>query len=350
MSDLPRRGKAVFSLLLACLAGCSGSVAVDAGPGAGLDASVDASVDASFDAATIDDAGAPPTCEVLAALAPERLMAPAAGSDGYRVPSAQQLQDLTSAVVLAQRRAPSALGAAELAGYRLCVGEGAEDGLSLLEPRALDAGHARVVLRTAGAPLVFEAPHPGYDTRTLEESVALFTALEASALLVSGTHRCASALPSGCDGTTGACGATAPYVVSDVAHAVDSFFHAAHVGLALAFEDAVFVSVHGFADDGASVSDGTNDPIALDAPAARLARAMSARFDGITACSDGAGVPFEERLCGTTNVQGRQLAGVANECDDAAPAASGRFIHMEQSRLVRDDAATVVEAFREAFP
>lgn len=329
---------------LAVGVGCGEPTGVDGG---GMDAgAVDAGADATVGPGV--DAGIR-TCDVHAALTDERLMVPTAGSGGYSPPSLQFPRELRSAIAQVVARSLGAEEAAAFATYRLCEGTGPEEGLLLLEPVQPAEGHARIVIRPEGAPIILEVPHPEYDTNTLDEALVIFEALGARALIVSGTHRCASDVPSGCDGTTGACGATAPYVESDMAHATDSFFQAAHETLARLFSDDVVVSVHGFADDGASVSNGTNDPVGADAPAARLAVALAARFDGITSCSDGAGVPMVERLCGTTNVQGRQLAGVADACTDAAPTASGRFVHLEQSRLLRDDAATVAEAFVEAF-
>lgn len=344
-----RRGISIGGLVIAA------GVAVGVGCGdpemggdaGGMDAGRDAMVAADATVGPGLDA-ALPTCEVLAALTDERLKAPAAGSGEYVPPDVERAIRLESAIAAGVAHDRSSAEGAYQATYRYCLGTGVEEGLILFEP--MGVGHARIVVRPEGAPLILEAPHPFYDTDTLDEALVIFEALGARALIVSGTHRCASDVPSGCDGSTAACGATAPYVESDMAHATDAFFQSAHETLARLFPDDVIVSVHGFADDGASVSDGTNDPVAADAPSARLARALSARFDGVTSCNDGAGVPTVERLCGTTNVQGRHLNGAADACTDAAPRASGRFVHLEQSRLLRGDPATVAAAFAEAFP
>jgi len=239
--------------------------------------------------------------------------------------------------------------AAADAGYRVCVGEGPQAGLTLFEPLALDEGRARVVVRPAGAPVILEAPHPRFDTTTLEQSIDLFEALGARALIASGTHRCAGTTPSGCDGTTSACGAPAPYRDSDPAHQIVSMFHAAHVALSEIFSDAVVVSVHGFGQDGASVSDGTTADVDADAPSARLAAALAARVADVTSCNDGAGVPVDVRLCGTTNTQGRHLNGSPDACLEPGSTTRGRFIHLEQSRAVRDDRESVIAAFRDAL-
>ena len=57
----------------------------------------------------------------------------------------------------------------------------------------------------------------------------------------------------------------------------------------------------------------------------------------------------DERLCGTTNVQGRHLNGSAEPCVDAADAASGRFVHLEQSQSLRQQPVVVAEAIAAAI-
>jgi len=323
---------AACALALALVACDDAALAADAGLDAG-----DAP-DAGADAGVVDAGPAPPTCDPLAALSRERMMFPARGSGGYALPDGDAQAAFGRLIVAyldGDAEAVETLAAAS--GYRVCVGEGASDGLVLFEPLALDAGRARVVVHPSGAPLILEAPHPLFDTDTLEQSIDLFEALDARALIVSGAHRCAGTMRSGCDGMTGACGASAPYLDSDAAHNLASMFGAAHVALSGAFADDVVVSVHGFGQDGASVSDGTTEDVDPAAPSARLAAALAARFLDVTSCNAGAGVPVEVRLCGTTNTQGRHLNGSPDACLEPGTTTRGRFVHLEQSRALRDD-------------
>ncbi|MCP4808669.1 MAG: hypothetical protein GY884_25290 [Proteobacteria bacterium] len=75
-----------------------------------------------------------------------------------------------------------------------------------------------------------------------------------------------------------------------------------------------------------------------------MAEALAAHFEGVTTCNELAGATVEQRKCGTTNVQGRQLNGSKEPCEEAAETASGRFLHLEQSSVVRQDLAGVVAA------
>ena len=68
-------------------------------------------------------------------------------------------------------------------------------------------------------------------------------------------------------------------------------------------------------------------------------------------------------LCGFTNIQGRNVNGYADECRDSVDQGTGRFIHMEQDKILRkpyaqnwshieDDAFAkrLVEAFKSVVP
>ena len=65
----------------------------------------------------------------------------------------------------------SLLLAASAAGYELCAGSGADDGIALWRPQVAGTGQALWALRTAptAAPLIVETPHPFYDLDTLAE-------------------------------------------------------------------------------------------------------------------------------------------------------------------------------------
>lgn len=333
------------ALLALTLVACAEVTLPDAGPDAAEER--DASRE---DSGELDAGLVLPTCDPMAALRRERMMFPSRGSGAYSLPLGDAAGAFSRLIVASLDGDAEAVEAeAAASGYQVCAGEGVQDGLILLEPIVLDEGRARVVVRPMGAPLILEAPHPLFDTNTLEQSIDLFEALEARALIVSGTHRCAGTTSSGCDGTTSACGAPAPYLDSDAAHNLASMFSAAHVTLSGTFAEDVVASLHGFGQDGASISDGTTDDVDASAPSARLAAALAARFADVTSCNAGAGVPVEVRLCGTTNTQGRHLNGSPNACLEPGTTTRGRFIHLEQSRAVRADRAGVIAAFRDAL-
>ncbi len=333
-----------------CMAGCSEDGVRDASIGGDAGADAGADTGAPSDTSVADAAAPLPTCAVLSAV--EGLTGPGRDSGEHVVPAPSTLdafEQMTRAAAQARYRDAAAL--ADAVGYAVCRGEGAEADLVYLHPLDSSTGAAHVVVREGTAPgVIFEAPHPFYDTGTISQSVALFRDLPGRALIASATHRCANSAASGCDGTTGACGTTGPYRESDVAHATDSVFHRAHVALSEAYPGDLAISVHGMGGDGASLSNGTTDAVAPDTPLARIAAAfLSAGITGVTSCSSGTGAPTEARLCGTTNVQGRHLNGTADACTTSAPSATERFVHIEQSRAVRDDVPRVVSALRVAL-
>jgi hypothetical protein len=291
-----------------------------------------------------------PACAdgVRAWLALDRIAPIARDVDAYRPPDEGSRAALSASIAaLAASEPMAALTEAERAGYVMCRGTGDELGLVLLRPAASGSGHATLAVDTTPThALILEAPHPLWDRATADESAAIFARTDARAVLISGTHRCGSDRDSGCDGTADACGTDAPVRESDMAHAVDSMFHAAHRALADAYPDALVVSVHGFTGPGISISNGTTDPTATDAPVARIARALHARFPDqmITTCNElgEVDVPRVVRVCGTTNVQGRALNASAAECTDAADAATDRFVHLEQAPDFRPDEADAI--------
>jgi hypothetical protein len=136
-----------------------------------------------------------------------------------------------------------------------------------------------------------------------------------------------------------------------MAHTERSFFQAAHEALAPLFPEHIVISVHGQRRDGVSLSNGTSNDIAVDAPVARLARALSAQFEGelITTCNRYEGARRETHLCGSTNTQGRLLNGSPRACTEGASTASERFIHMEQSRAIRAQPEGVAAAIADAL-
>ena len=147
--------------------------------------------------------------------------------------------------------------------------------------------------------VVVEVPHPNFDLDTEEVGLALFRARPGAVLAVAGTHRHAA---------NGA---------GDVAHRVDSMFHALVTGLGLPQ-----VQVHGF--DNASLP-GTDVVLSTGAgEVTEEAREVAGALGGLRVClawADRCG-----KLEGGRNAQGR------------AAAENGTvFLHVELNRAVRDD-------------
>lgn len=295
-----------------------------------------------------------PECStgVMASFTLSALSPPSEGSNRYRVPSESRMISLRSSfTAFLQNDVAGALRAATSAEYLLCRGTGTESSLVMWRP-APGEGQAIVVLRMGLArSAIFEAPHILYDSGTLAESVTLFQRLGARALIAAAAHRCASSEASSCSGTTGACGSTAPYRVSDVAHTERSLFHVAHVALSEHFSSDWVLQIHGMSRSGVSVSDGTSQSTTPESPSARIATALSKAFSGVTTCNSySGGVPYASHLCGTTNTQGRHVNGSSNACSTASKTSSLRFIHLEQGRSVRDQAEKVAQVMDSVLP
>lgn len=271
--------------------------------------------------------------------------APGAGSMGYVPPSAQQLASLRESLAeMPSGTGVVALRAAADAGYELC------HQLPLIMWRPLDqsTGRATIVWRDDhdAKPLIVGAPHAEFETNTLAEAKLMFEQLNARVLIVSGTHRCANATTTTCSGTSSVCGASGPYRQSDMAHVVESTYQGAHEWFAQQFGSDLVISLHGMSAAGASISNGTTNPVADDSPVARFATELSAQFpaENITTCNAYTGASVDERLCGTTNAQGRFVNNSANACTTSAVGANDRFIHLEQSLDLRAERQKVVVA------
>jgi hypothetical protein len=143
-----------------------------------------------------------------------------------------------------------------------------------------------------------------------------------------------------------------------MAHVSESFYQRAHVAFADRYASAIVVGVHGMTDDGASISDGTTFDTSADSLVARFAAELTLALAGssaaaqpITTCNSYPGAPaVADRLCGTTDVQGRHLNGSVDACTVGATSAGGRFVHLEQSQEVRDHAAFVALALAAVIP
>ncbi len=270
---------------------------------------------------------------------------PGKGSEAYVPPSAEErvaFMQAVEQVVAGEYKAASeqaVLAGAELIHLNV---EGVSFVALVENSLAASTGRGRYLVRLGVArDLLISAPHPRFDSYTGVRGVELFLDLQARAFAIAGTHRCANAAPSGCDGSTSVCGTAAPYRISDQAHTEGGFFQA--------FQESVGVSlgiqIHGFgsgADEPEfTLSDGTTAN--TEAPlhfgnrvTATLEKAVAAAGSSKpgNSCNRFGDINL---LCGSTNTQGRWLNGVssAEVCTVPADAATGAFLHMELSKELR---------------
>lgn len=203
--------------------------------------------------------------------------------------------------------------------------------------------------------VVIEVPHPGCEWHTEEEGIELFRQVDGRAFVMAGTDRCANTTYSPCSGTTTFCGQEEPHRTSDVAHAVQTMFHASHRVLVEPGGSTVAVQIHGCTDPDCPdlfISNATCMPGNLGQRFYRKALIACEGFSvDLADCA-----PPECSLVGTTNVQGRFSNGSLgppdfDPCSEFAPGPSQpeQFLHMEQSRALRQDFACLAVALRMTF-
>lgn len=274
--------------------------------------------------------------------------APRRSTGAYSPPTPEAAAALRRTVAAALGPDPgSAAPMAKTAGYASCQ----DRDVVILVP---SPGHALVALRRGAArPLVVGVAHPLHEPLTPAQGRLAFSRWRARALVVAGAHRCSGTLPSPCSGKTAVCGAEREaFRESDAGHSTSTLFQVTHEAL-LAFDPQLTViSLHGMADEGISLSEGTRRTVSSSSLLARAARALAGAMptERITACQAGAGVPIARRRCGLTNVQGRLVNGSPAPCRLPAPLSTGRFLHIEQSFLVRRDPGRLVDALTAALP
>ncbi len=187
--------------------------------------------------------------------------------------------------------------------------------------------------------LIVEAPHPISDTNTETQAPAVWSTTRSEWFLLAGTHRCANTGVSGCDGTTDACGKSAPFRESDAAHSTKTAFWGMH-DLLSDQTTAPFLQLHG--------NDATSCPEALVADgsgtytatgfAAKMASELATQGHTVGKC--GSGYPTTKcDLCALDNVEGRETAGSADACT-AMGSDYSRFIHIEQHSALRSATGT----------
>jgi len=267
---------------------------------------------------------------------------------GYSPPNAARLQSLDRALrglLDCTLDSQVELKASESSLSLLTQPDGRE--FWLLSTKLAPSGLQIVVLNPrAKRQMLIEAPHPRSDLETELQAAELFLRLDARALLISGAHRCASVDASPCSGTTTVCSASgsAPYRKSDAAHAVDTLFHRAHKTLSDTELKLTVLAMHGFGHRVGMpeliISDGTSAVAPATARINRLAALLRAKKVGVGNCNEANGYGS---LCGTQDVQGRHLNRSTAACSAAAPSASGRFLHIEQSLSRRRDSADLID-------
>ena len=265
---------------------------------------------------------------------------------GYEAPEQVETASLSASLESASDGdLDLAVGFADDAGYVLCR---VDADIAVWRP---DPGSGRPLIAwnfaDGARPVVVGVPHPFNERGTLEQGRYAFDVHGARVLVVSGTHRCAATSVSGCGGETAVCDAgLAPYRLSDPAHSEATLFHHVHVTLTRLLPDDLVISLHGMAEKGVSVSNGTALPVEGGSAVARAMRALQRAFPGqrVTTCNPHPGVSPVPRLCGTTNLQGRLVNGAFDACDEEADHATQRFLHLEQGRALRRTPRAVVDA------
>ena len=222
--------------------------------------------------------------------------------------------------------------------------------------------------------LSFDCPHPMYDAETGEQGIRMLKGTTARSWIVSGSHRMANNLHST---SFGVCQPHYSYYASDVAHSVDNCFLSAVAAIKFYYESVVHedytsVQLHGMGKSTCESIDtffshgscSENVPyeyttsktnhhhnmekidilqkIALAHPSDHGRHAIASK--------DGSGC----KLCGSTNIEGRLINGVARNhlCDTFASSYNGRFIQIEQKRDYRRDSFAQFwnDVFNEAYP
>ncbi len=205
------------------------------------------------------------------------------------------------------------------------------------------------------ANLVLMAPHSKYDTNTGKQALFCFKNNLAKALLINGTHRCNNSSASSCSGTTSACGSSAAFRVSDMAHTTTSMFQKTTDILFNKISNSVFIQLHGFgkksSDPYVIMSNGTRETPAVDY-AVKIKDALLLEDNSLTFKIAHLDTSWT-RLIGFTNTQGRLINSSPNPCSTSSTSTTGRFIHIEQEKTkLREDVngwTKMSDALKKAF-
>lgn len=280
-------------------------------------------------------------------------------SEGFRVPTAGQLKAWKFIVESIYTGKPE--NAAQMIKQlsfpyelkRFTEKSNGREYLVLFEKDPYQAGWGAYVFDPAAAnPLVIQAPHPRFDSNTEHQAIDAFLQTGASAYMLAGAHRRANKQPSPCTQPASAGEDNAGYPVSDVAHAVDTPFHAVHEALLKVRPKSVAVQLHGMGErdicPNAFISNGsrtvtTNSKKLLSCLTKNGVEAQI--YDGTTSCP----------LIALSNVQGRFSNGETGDpCKTGVKVSPepGSFIHIEQEPVIRKDRASwqgMIEGLKCAF-
>jgi len=186
------------------------------------------------------------------------------------------------------------------------------------------------------------APHPLNDKYTPAEAVAVFQLADARYLSLSTTHRRANAALSTCDNS---------YRESDMAHNIDSLYHAFTRRVHDQDWMVYHIQLHGYvpeANDVAITSIGTEGNYASTRPIRVFTDHLSDEVEAyalangddtapiVASCNASADDDIQ-RLCATSNMQGRYINGSTIDTCNVSPTSfvNSRFIHVEQSAWLR---------------
>lgn len=172
--------------------------------------------------------------------------------------------------------------------------------------------------------IIIEAPHPLSDEKTPKVALDIFRALNARALLISGTHRDANR-----DGS------------ADSAHAPESIFQTIHLALLQRTQrfsqDVIFLQIHGFASHNhphyPQIVLGHNwkhDP-EKDRLLQNIKEVLRNNNIKVGVCDE---KKYQE-LCGTSNMQSAATEG-------------GIFIHIELDESLRQDDSVLIGSLKQA--
>lgn len=200
--------------------------------------------------------------------------------------------------------------------------------------------------------VILEVPHPLFDSYTPEEAVKIFQEIEARAIFIAGTHRCANKQESSCTGKTTACdGKSKSFKISDAGHFIRNFFHEAHKATLNLSIRPITISLHGNADatiPDIVVSDGTEVKTSDTSLVNLLRQELNKRKVKVGSCNLATDKNFD--LCGTTNVQGIFSNGFKDICTVKPKSGSGLFIHIEQHINIRNDPTSLINSLKVIFP
>jgi hypothetical protein len=256
---------------------------------------------------------------------------PQADSEGFIIPSKSDQQSFHDMVNEIEDNNPDLVAQSALAyNYELLrlpdqKDSGAESYV-LHERLPIQKGWGSYFFRIQSSQnIVIEAPHPLADEYTPAVALDLYRALQAKALLISGTHRNANA-----DGS------------ADSAHAKESIFQTVHIALFQLHgqpnNKTIFLQIHGYATDEhrsyPQVVIGynwKNDP-EKDLLLTKIANALRGNSITVGICN---GKNYKD-LCGTSNIQRSVTDG-------------GIFIHMELSESLRINDSAFVTSLQQAM-